>query len=405
MPVFEYKGLNREGKSIKGTVESDTVKNARLRLKRDGVYIVDIKDKKAITAKKSASSITIGSGVNVQDLSLMTRQLATLIKSQIPLVDALAALVDQIDNVTLKSAVSDIRQMVTEGTSLYKALGKYPKIFSKIYITMCEAGETSGTLDIILIRLAEFTESQNNLRNRVRGAMMYPLIMAFFGLAVMVVLFVVVIPKVTQIFEDLNQALPWYTELLIAISKFVADYWLAMVIGAFGLLIFFFRWKSSDVGQMKWDGFVLKLPVVGRLARMIVVSRFAKTLSTLLAGGVPMLNAFDIVKNVVDNRVFEKIIADARDNVSEGESVAVPLKKSGEFPPIVTHMISIGEKTGELENMLTQVSEAYDFQVNVAVGSLTSLMEPVMLIFMGLIVGFIVFAIMVPILEMSNMAG
>jgi general secretion pathway protein F len=401
MPVFEYKGLNRAGKSIRGTVESENSKNARIRLKKEGVYVVDIKDKKAAALKKS-SSTGFGGKVGVQDLSLMTRQLATLIKSQIPLVDALAALVDQIENPILRGAISDIRQMVTEGISLHKAMAKYPKVFTNIYITMCEAGEMSGTLDVILVRLAEFTEKQNELKNKVRGAMMYPIVMMFFGLAVMIILFVVVIPKVTAIFEDLNRQLPWYTELLIGMSKFISEYWI-LILGGLAFIGFMFaRWKASESGSMKWDGIKLKIPVVGKLTRMIIVSRFAKTLSTLLAGGVPMLNAFDIVKNVVDNKVFEKVIVEARDNVSEGESVAIPLKRSGEFPPIVIHMISIGEKTGELEQMLTQVSESYDFQVNVAVGGLTSLLEPVMLIFMGLIVGFIVFSIMIPILEMSN---
>ncbi|MBK9293372.1 MAG: type II secretion system inner membrane protein GspF [Oligoflexia bacterium] len=404
MPVFEYRGVNSAGKTIKGNIESDNVKNARAKLKKDGVFVTELKDKKQLSLKKT-SKLSSGGSVSVQDLSLMTRQLATLIKSQIPLVDALAALVDQVDNLVLRSAVSDIRQMVTEGSSFHKALGKYPKIFSNIYISMCEAGEMSGTLDIILIRLAEFTEKQNELRNKVRAAMMYPMIMAFFGFAVMIVMFVVVIPKVTQIFEDLEKQLPWYTEVLIGISKFIADYWLMLIIGFVASILMFLRWSSSENGRPKWDAMKLKIPVVGKLVRMIAVSRFAKTLSTLLAGGVPMLNAFDIVKNVVDNKVFERVIIECRDQVSEGNSVAGPLKKSGEFPPIVTHMVNIGEKTGELENMLTQVSEAYDFQVNVAISGLTSILEPIMLIFMGLIVGFIVFSIMIPILEMSNIAG
>ena len=270
---------------------------------------------------------------------------------------------------------------------------------------MCEAGESSGTLDVILMRLAEFTESQNALQNKIRSAMMYPVVMAFFGFGVMILLFVVVIPKITAIFEDMGKALPWYTEILIGTSKFIADYWLILTVGIVFGTVSFFRWIASDTGRPKWDAIKLKTPVIGKLVRMIVVSRFAKTLSTLLAGGVPMLNAFDIVKNVVDNSVFEKILMEAKENVSEGESVAGPLKKSGEFPPIVTHMIAIGEKTGDLENMLTQVADAYDFQVNVAVGGLTSLLEPIMLILMGLIIGFIVFAIMIPILDLASMAS
>jgi general secretion pathway protein F len=221
----------------------------------------------------------------------------------------------------------------------------------------------------------------------------------------MTVIFVFVIPKITVVFDDMKQTLPWYTTLLISISNFVANYWIPLTVFIVVSNIIFFRWKTSENGRPQWDAISLKLPVFGKLIRMIAVSRFAKTLSTLLAGGVPMLNAFDIVKNVVDNKVFERVIADARDNVSEGESIAAPLKKSGEFPPIVLHMIAIGEKTGELESMLTQVSEAYDFQVDNAVTGLTSLLEPIMLVAMGAIIGFIVFAVLVPIFDMSNLAG
>ncbi|MDZ4678259.1 MAG: type II secretion system inner membrane protein GspF [Oligoflexia bacterium] len=404
MPAFEYRGLNKTGKNIKGNVEAENIKSAKIKLKRDGIYVIDIKDKKAQEAKKNASSFRIGSGVNVAEMAMMTRQLATLIKAQIPLVDALAALVDQVENEVLKGAVSDIRQMVNEGSSFHRAIGKYPKIFPVIYITMCEAGEATGTLDLILIRLAEFTEKQNSLRNKVRSAMMYPMLMGFFGFAVLIVIFVFVIPQITKVFEEMEKALPWYTVLLIDVSNFIAEYWHVLTMSIIGAIIMFVKWKSSPTGRTHWDGMKMKIPIFGKLMRMVAVSRFAKTLSTLLAGGVPMLNAFDIVKNVVDNKVFEKVINEARDNVSEGESVAGPLRKSGEFPPIVIHMIAIGEKTGDLENMLAQVSEAYDFQVENAISGLTSLLEPIMLISMGLIVGFIVFAILVPILEMSTIA-
>jgi len=403
MPGFDYRGLNSAGKNIKGSIEAENLKMARARLKRDGIYVVDIKDKKVAAAKK-ASGFTIGSGVNVQELSMMTRQLATLVKAQIPLVDCLSALVDQVENQVLQNAMSEIRQAVNEGSSLHRALAKYPKIFPVIYISMIEAGEMSGTLDLILLRLAEFTEKQNVLKNKIRSAMMYPILMGVFGFAVMVVLFVFVIPKITAVFDEMKQTLPWYTTLLISISNFVADYWIGLSVSLVVIIVSFLRWTTSVGGRPQWDAMKLKFPVFGKLIRMVAVSRFAKTLSTLLAGGVPMLTAFDIVKNVVDNKVFEKVIAEARDNVSEGDSIAAPLKKSGEFPPIVLHMISIGEKTGDLENMLAQVSDAYDFQVDNAISGLTSLLEPVMIIAMGVIVGFIVFAILVPIFNMSNLA-
>ncbi|MCC6278599.1 MAG: type II secretion system inner membrane protein GspF [Oligoflexia bacterium] len=404
MASFEYRGLNKEGKNVKGLVDAENIKAAKQKLKRDGVYVVDIKDRKAQAAKNKAKGISFGSGVNVQELALMTRQLATLVKAQIPLVDSLSAVVEQVENENLKSALSDVKQMVNEGSSLYKAPSKHPKIFSNIYVSLCEAGETSGTLDIILLRLAEFTEKQNELRNRVRSAMMYPVIIGFFSSIVLVVIFVTVIPQISEVFSSMEKALPWYTEVLIAISGFMVNYWYILISVLAFVTFSFMRWKSTESGRLSWDGLKMRIPVVGKLIRMIAVSRFAKTLSTLLQGGVPMLTAFDIVKNVVDNKVFEKIIADARDNVSEGESIAGPLRKSGEFPPIVIHMISIGEKTGELESLLTQVSESYDFQVNNTVAGLTSILEPVMLIFMGGVVGFIVFAILVPILEMQNIA-
>jgi general secretion pathway protein F len=263
----------------------------------------------------------------------------------------------------------------------------------------------SGTLDVILLRLAEFTEKQNTLRNKVRAAMMYPMLMGVFGFGVMVVLFVFVIPKITKVFEEMDKKLPWYTELLIKISNFASDYWLAITIFIVVTISMFFKWISSPTGRPQWDTIKMKLPIFGKLIRMIAVSRFSKTLSTLLAGGVPMLNAFDIVKNVVDNKVFEKVIIEARDNVSEGDSIAAPLRRSGEFPPIVIHMISIGEKTGELESMLSQVSEAYDFQVDNAISGMTSLLEPVMLVGMGLVVGFIVMAILVPIFDLSDVGN
>jgi general secretion pathway protein F len=261
MPAFEYRGLSSAGKNIKGLIESDNIKSAKAKLKREGVFVVDIKDKKSQNQKKSAQGFSFGSGVSVQEMAMMTRQLATLIKAQIPLVDALAALVDQVENPNLKSAISEIKQMVNEGSSFHKALSKYPKIFENIYVSMCEAGEMSGTLDVILLRLAEFTEKQNTLRNKVRAAMMYPMLMGVFGFGVMVVLFVFVIPKITKVFEEMDKKLPWYTELLIKISNFASDYWLAITIFIVVTISMFFKWISSPTGRPQWDTIKMKLPI------------------------------------------------------------------------------------------------------------------------------------------------
>ncbi len=405
MAIFEYRGVDRSGKTVKGSVDADSARNARMKLKKDGITITDLKNKQKEIKRTSKKGAAGQKGVGVEDLSMMTRQLATLIKSNIPLVEALTAVSEQVENPTLRSVLAETRDAVNEGASFNKTLANYPKIFNKIFCSMVEAGEQSGTLDVILVRLAEFTEAQNELKNKVRSAMLYPILMMLFTMAVLMVLFVSVIPKMTQVFESSDMKLPWYSQVIIDISGIMVEYWHFLAIAIATLVSLFLRWKSTPAGSERWDVIVLKLPVVGKLARLIAVSRFTRTLSTLLAGGVPMLNAMDIVKNVVDNSVLEKAIVNARDNISEGESVAGPLKKSGQFPPIVIHMIAIGEKTGELERMLTQVSDSYDFQVKNDIDGLTSLLEPIMIIFMGLVIGIIVFSIMVPIFEMSNIQG
>lgn len=404
MPIFEYRGLNKSGKNVKGTIDADNMRAARTKLKRDGIYVVDLNDKKKSDNRGKKKGATNKGTVPVRELSLMTRQLATLIKANIPLVDALTAVSEQVEHVVLSEAIADCKNLVNEGSPLHKALARYPQIFDNIYLSMVEAGEASGTLDVILMRLAEFTESAADLRSKVNSAMSYPIIMGVVTTLILVGLFIFVIPKITSIFEANNVQLPWFTVLLIDISSFMVNYWWIVILGA-ALGFFSFRNWKNGAGKSQWDRISLNLPVFGPLARMVAVSRFTRTLATLLTGGVPMLNALDIVRNVVSNDIIANAIDEARSNISEGESVAGPLKRSGQFPPIVIHMINIGEKTGELEAMLTQVADAYDFQVKVKVDGMTSLMGPVMTVVMGGIVGFIVFAIMVPMFDMTSQIG
>lgn len=408
MPIFEYRGLNQSGNSVRGTVDSENLRTAKVRLKKDGIFVTDLKDKTKNAARKAKAGKKGPSqrGVSVSELSMMTRQLATLLKANIPLVDTLTAVAEQTENVFLSEAVSDIKNIVNEGGTLHKALSKYPKVFDKIYISMVEAGEMSGTLDVILIRLAEFKESQTAISAKVKSAMLYPLLMMGFTMILLGVLFIYVIPKIVEVFEASPELkLPWFTIVIINISGFLVNYWHLLL--GFGVVVFFlFRnWKATPNGRAQWDAIFLKLPVLGKIGRIVAVSRFTRTLSTLLNGGVPMLSAMSIVRNVVDNEVIARAIDIGRENISEGESIAGPLKKSGQFPPIVIHMINIGEKTGDLENMLLQVSEAYDFQVKNSIDGLTSLMEPIMIIVMGCVIGVIVFAIMIPMFELSSLGG
>jgi general secretion pathway protein F len=271
---------------------------------------------------------------------------------------------------------------------------------------MVEAGEMSGSLDVLLLRLAEFTEAQAELRAKVSSAMTYPVIMLVVTGGLLSFLFIFLIPKMVTVFESApNLVLPWYTVGLINMSQFMVNYWYLIFGSLFFTIVLFRNWKSTPTGRDQWDAISLKLPLMGPTVRMVAVSRFTRTLGTLLKGGVPMLTALDIVRNVVDNHVLAVAIDEARSNISEGETISGPLKKSGQFPPIVIHMVNIGEKTGDLENMLMQVSDAYDFQVKNKLESLTSLMGPVVIVIMGFAIAMIVFAVMIPMFEMTNLAG
>lgn len=405
MPIYEYKGLLKNGKNTRGIIDAENLRAARLKLKKDNIFVTDIKDKKKADTKNKAKSIR-GTTVPVEDLALMTRQLATLIKANIPLVDALNAVSEQVENPVLSEAIADAKNQVNEGVALNKALQKYPKLFNKIYISMCEAGETSGTLDVILLRLAEFTEAQAQLKQKVKSAMTYPIIMVIIIIAILSGLFIFVIPNIVTIFEGNPElTLPWYTKVVIDISGYFVNYW--YIIGGLVVIIYliFVNWKNSEAGRPQWDALSLKFPIFGEMTRMVAVSRFTRTLSTLLTGGVPMLNALDIVRNVVDNAVIAEAIDMARSNISEGESIAGPLKKSEQFPPIVIHMVNIGEKTGDLENMLSMVSDAYDFQVKSKIEGMTALLTPVVTVLMGIVVFIIVIAIMVPMFQMTNLGN
>lgn len=402
MPVYEYKGVNRAGAKVKGIIDADNQRNARLKLKKDGVYVMTLADKmKAQQKKKSASGSTSGR-VSVDEISNMTRQLSSLVKANIPLVDCLSAVSDQSENPYLKEVLADCRNQVNEGSTLQKAMLKYPKAFDNVFVSMVGAGEMSGSLDVILLRLAEFTEARSELRSKVQSAMMQPIITIIAMIGILMGMFVYILPTITTILIDQGVEIPWYTQAVIDMSDFMVNYWYLIIISLVGGFSFFMVWKSSATGRPIWDRILLNLPIIGKIARMIAVSRFTRTLSTLLSGGVPMLNAMDIVRNVVDNAVLASAIDDARDNIREGESIAGPLKKSEQFPPIVIHMVAIGEKTGELERMLNQVAETYDFQVKNKVEGLTSVLNPIMTVLMGGVIGFIVISVLVPMMDMLN---
>ena len=326
-----------------------------------------------------------------------------LIRSGVPLVEALSALIEQLDHPDLKTAFTDTRNQVNEGSNLADALKAHPRIFPPLYVNMVAAGEASGTLEEVLARLAEFLDDQTRLQSKVRGALAYPMVMAVVVVLVVSLMMSVVVPKVTAIFDNFNQTLPWYTSLLIWVSNIFSNYWwlLAALLG--GGIYGFRRWKATEEGRKKWDLFLLDVPVFGSLLTIIAVARFSRTLATLLASGVPVLTAMDITRNVLGNTELMRIVEDARASIREGEGIAKPLRQAGRFPPIVTHMIAVGERSGQLEEMLLHVADAYDQQVEVRIGAMTSILEPVLIVIMGSIVGGIAFAILMPLLQLNEM--
>ncbi len=408
MPVFSYRALTADGKAIQGLREAESPRGLRAALKRDGVFLTEVLGEQAQQAQASREVNVrrwLGGRVKAEDLAVTTRQLAVLVHAGIPLVESLAALVDQVEHERLKRIVSDVRQRVNEGAALADALALHPKVFGTLYVNMIRAGESSGALDLVLVRLADFTESQARLRSKIMGAMAYPAAMVVIGSVIMGILFTVVIPKITKIFEDTQVTLPWTTRALIGFSTFVSRYWwvifLLVAAGIWGLL----RWRRTPAGLAAWDRRLLTVPVFGRLVRTIAIGRFARTLSTLLKSGVPLLVAMDIVKNIVGNVRLAEVIEQARQAIQEGESIAAPLKRSGEFPPLVHHMVAVGERSGSLEEMLGNVAGAYEDQVETTVAALTSLLEPLMIVVMGVVVAFIVFSVLMPILQINTLAG
>lgn len=401
--------MNKTGKEVKGNLTADSMGVAKTRIKGMGIMLISIKEKKSGNSPTKAGGaakkpgFSFGSKVSVDDLAIMTRQLATLIKAKIQIVDALAAVMDQVENDYLRLVLSEVRQKVNEGASLAKGMSDYPKIFNNVYVNMVESGEASGTLDIVLLRLADFTEARVKLTNKIRGAMIYPTIMTLFGGVMMMFIFIFVIPKITKIFVSMKKTLPLQTQICISISNFLQNYWMVVIIGGIVGFFAFQRWISTKSGESLWHRLLLKLPLVGKIIMMINVSRFSSTLATLLNSGVPILAALRIVKNLVANVHMSKAVDDAREAVSEGSSMAGPLIKSGLYPPLVTHMISLGEKSGELEPMLQIVAENYENQVDSRLNALTSTLEPIMMIVMGCAVGFIVFSVIVPMMSLNSL--
>jgi general secretion pathway protein F len=406
--VFEYRGiLIGSGKPTKGVRDAENAKVLRALLKRDGVLLTAATEetKAKEKSKKDIKFLSFLDKPSASDIAVTTRQLATLLRAGIPLFESLNALIDQVEKPGLKRALTNVREQVREGQSFAKALESHGTIFPPLYVNMVRAGEASGTLESVLERLTAFMESQAKLKGKVTAALAYPILMLIIGTVLISVLMIAVVPNLVTTFKSMDQALPWYTELLIFTSGMLGNYWWLLLTLGIGFVYGFRKWKATEKGRLSWDRFTLHAPIFGSLLLMLSIARFARTLSTLLAAGVALLPAMDIVRNVLGNAVLEKVVVEAIGSIREGQSIAEPLKRSGKFPPIVTHMIAVGEKSGQLESMLESVSDAYDSAVETKVQVLTSLLEPLMIVVMGGAVAFIAFSILMPLIQMSNFAG
>ncbi len=400
MPTFKYVAKDWDSKTVAGKIVADDEAKVIEELRKRNLTIISIDMAKEEGPKK----ISFGGGKKVkeEDLVMFSRQLSTMIDSGIPILQAMDALQEQVTHPGFKSILINVRDDIQMGSSLSASFAKHPKAFDNLFINMVKVGETGGVLSQILDRIASYLEKSLKLKRKVQSAMIYPAVVVSMAGLITVLLLVKVVPTFAGIYASFNKELPGMTQLLINMSDGLQHNLLGVIgfVVAFGFLVQ--QAYRTDKGRLYIDRFTLKMPIFGDILRKVAIARFSRTLSILLQTGVPILESFDIVGKASGNRVIEEVIETVKENVRQGESIAAPLSKSGVFPPMVTRMISIGEKSGQLEKMLTKIAEFYDDQVDTAVAGLTSIIEPLIIGVLGIVVGFIVIALFMPILSITQ---
>jgi len=407
MTLYAYKGIGRNGKNVNGVRDADSPKALRQLLRGDGVTVTSSSIAKGKSGggggKGLSKEVDFFNKVKRIEVQAFSRQLATMLNAGIALGECLEALFEQTEGEKFKHIVGEIRTSVNEGLSFGDSLAKYPEVFDSLFVSMVRSGETAGNLEDVLSRLADFMESAAKLRSKVKGAMIYPVIMLVVGVSIMGVLMVAVVPKITSLFDAQSVQLPINTRMLIWFSDFLGAYWLLLIFASIALWFLFRVWSRTEEGRNQWHTMVLRMPLVGPLVRQVAISRFCRTMGTMLKAGVPMLTVLETSKAVLGNAVLIKIVELAKREITEGESLAVTLKRSGEFPPSVTHMIAVGERSGALEDMLLRVADSYESEVETKLDNLTGMLEPIMLVVMGGSVAFVVFSILMPMMEMQKL--
>ncbi|MBW2514734.1 MAG: type II secretion system inner membrane protein GspF [Deltaproteobacteria bacterium] len=406
MPVFEYTALDIKGKSATGILDAESASMARQKLRtmqKFPVSIHEVADLSKQEAKQTRSVASVFYRVKQTDIAAMTRQLATLIGAGFPLVSAIDALIPQTASKAFKPILAQIKDAIVEGNSFAGALANYPAIFTSLYINMVRAGESSGTLEIVLEQLADITEKQQALKTRIRSALAYPVLMACVGILVLFLLITFIVPNITSIFEDMEQVLPLPTILLIDISNFFKKFWWGLLVVLVLIWLGFRSFKKTTTGRHMVDKAKLRLPLFGPIFQKLAVARFTRTLGSLLENSVTLLTSLEIVKNIAGNTQIAMAIEHAADEVSKGQGLGNSLAASTAFPQLSIQMIQVGEQSGELENLLLKIATMYENEVESRVMSVTSLLEPVMILVMGIVLGFVVLSICLPIFEMNQL--
>lgn len=399
MSTFKYVAKNKDSRTVAGKIAADSKAAVIEELRKREFVIISIDEiKEAAVKQKTFRS----KKVKAEEIVIFSRQLATMVEAGIPIMQGVDALQEQVTHPTFKRVLVSIRDDIQHGNSLSAAFAKHPSVFDTLYVNMIKVGETGGVLSKILDRISSYLEKTLRLKRKVQSALIYPIVVVCMAIIITVILLVKVVPTFAGIYASFNRELPAMTQALITISDILRHYLLFLVGGVIVIAVGLKQWHKTPQGALIIDRSILRLPIFGDLLRKVAISRFSRTLATLIQSGVPILESLEIVGKTIGNRLLELVVEDVKTNVREGESLAAPLSKSGVFPPMVTRMIGIGEKSGQMEKMLLKIAEFYDDQVDAAVDGLTSIIEPLIIGFLGIVIGFIVIALFLPIITITQ---
>ncbi len=405
MPSFSYKAKMLSGSLTEGKVEAKDKRSALEQIRAQKLTPLEVNEASQSFADLFSKINFLKPSVKPKELVLFSRQLSTLVSAGVPLVQGLTILEEQVETKVFREIIHNIREDIEAGQSITDALAKHPRTFEELYVSMIKAGEVGGILDVILERLSSYLEAAEDLKGKVKSAMMYPLVVSTIAAGVTIFLLIFVIPTFQKIFEGFGAELPGITQMVINASDFLKKFWYLVIISPIVLVVGMKYLRRSETGKLITDRIVLKLPIFGIIMKKVAVAKFTRTLSTLIKSGVPILQALETVAKTAGNKVIEIAVMTSRESIKEGERIATPLRKAQVFPPMVVQMVSIGEETGNLDSMLAKIADFYDSEVDAAVKALTSMIEPLIIVAMGLVIGFIVIAMFLPMFSLGDLAS